>query len=255
MRPPVHAAVLGLAAALGLWGAGQVSAAEITVLLHQATASGVRELAEGFGQASGHRVNVSQERIATLKEKIMSGAPADLVSMLDYEFSDYLKSGAVVAGSVVEYGRVFNGVAVKAGARRPDISTPATFTQAMLDATSIGHTLAGTGPFNTRLFQRLGIYEEIRDKIRIVPPGTLVAAAVARGDVEIGIQQVNVIKPYPGTDYLGPLPPGLIEYGHASVGLLTASRQPEVARAFITFMTDPANAELLRRGSMEPPEH
>jgi molybdate transport system substrate-binding protein len=255
MRPRVHAAMLGLAAALGWWSAIQARAAEITILLHQATASGVRELAEGFGQATGHRVSVSLERIPALKEKILSDVPADLVSMLDYEFADYLKSDKVVAGSVVQYGRVFNGVAVRTGARRPDISTPMAFTQAMLDATSIGHTLSGTGPFNTRLFQRLGIYEEIRDKIRIVPPGTLVAAAVARGDVEIGIQQVNVIKPYPGTDYLGPLPPDLIEYGHASVGLLAASHQQEVARAFITFMTDPANAPLLRKGSMEPPEH
>ena len=123
----------------------------------------------------------------------------------------------------------------------------------MLEASSIGHTMAGTGPFNTHLFQRLGIYDQIKDKIKIVPPGTLVAAAVARGDVEIGIQQVNVIQPYPGIEYLGPLPPELIEYGHASVGLLAVSRQQEVANAFIKFMTDPANAVLLRKGSMEPP--
>ena len=251
MRLPAVAAMLALA--LGTWSAGPARAAEVTILFHQATSSGVRELAAGFEQATGHKVNLSFESVATLREKIASGAPGDLLSMLDYEFDDYLKSGKVVAGSLVEYGRVFNGVAVKAAARKPDISTSEAFTRAMLEASSIGHTMAGTGPFNTRLFQRLGIYDQIKDKIKIVPPGTLVAAAVARGDVEIGIQQVNVIQPYPGTEYLGPLPPALIEYGHASVGLLAVSRQQEAANAFIKFMTDPASAVLLRKGSMEPP--
>src|SRR5262249_10508907 len=194
------------------------------------------------------------ERGPALNEKITSGAPGDLLSMLVSEFDGYLKSGKVVAGSVVEYGRVFNGVAVRAGAPKPDISTPEAFKRAMLDAGSIGHTMAGTGPYNTRLFKRLGIYDQIKDKIKIVPPGTLVAAAVARGDVDIGIQQANVIQPFPGTEYLGPLPPELTEYGHAGVGLLAVSQQREAATAFIMFMTDPASAALLRKGSMEPPE-
>jgi molybdate transport system substrate-binding protein len=246
--------MLSLAVALGLWSAGPARPAEITIFLNQATASGVRELAAGFGQATGHKVNVSFERGPALNEKITSGAPGDLLSMLVYEFDDHLKSGKVVAGSVVEYGRVFNGVAVRAGAPKPDISTPEAFKRAMLDARSIGHTMLGTGPFNTRLFQRLGIYDQIKDKVKIIPAGTLVAAAVARGDVDIGIQQANVIQPFPGTEYLGPLPPALMEYGHAGVGLLAVSRQQEVANAFIKFMTDPANAALLREGSMEPPE-
>lgn len=253
-RLSAFAATLSLAVALGIASAGRAHPAEITIFLNQATASGVRELGAAFEQATGHKVNVSFERGPSLNEKIVSGAPGDLVSLLISEFDNHLKSGKVVAGSVVEYGRVFNGVAVKAGAAKPDISTPEAFRRAMLDAGSIGHTLSGTGPYNTRLFQRLGIYEQIKDKIKIVQPGTLVAAAVARGDVEIGIQQANVIQPYPGTEYLGPLPPALLEYGHAGVGLLAVSRQPEVANAFIKFTTDPANAALLRKGSMEPPE-
>jgi molybdate transport system substrate-binding protein len=247
--------MLSFAFALGC-SAGPARPAEMTIFLNQATASGVRELAAGFEQTTGNKVNVSvQAGGRALNEKIMSDAPGDLLSMLVSEFDDHVKSGKVVAGSVVEYGRVFNGVAVKAGARKPDISTPEAFKRAMLDASSIGHTMLGTGPFNTRLFQRLGIYDQIKDKIKIIPAGTLVAAAVARGDVEIGIQQANVIQPFPGTEYLGPLPPALMEYGHAGVGLLAVSQQQEVASAFIRFMTDPKAAALLRKGSMEPPEH
>jgi molybdate transport system substrate-binding protein len=251
VRRSFNASTLSLVAALGLWGAGAAGSAEITVYLNQATASGVRELAAGFEKATGHKVDVSFQGGPALNQKIVSGAPGDLASLTLEQFDDYIKQGKVVAGSVVEYARVGNGVAVKAGAPKPDISTPEAFRRAMLDAKSIGHTNAGTGPFNTRLFQKLGIYDQIKDKIKIVQ-GRLVAEAVAAGDVEIGIQQTNVIQPVAGSEYLGPLPSELMEYGRVGVGQLTVSEHPEVANAFIKFMADPANAALLRKGAMEP---
>src|SRR5438552_14817972 len=161
-----------------------------------------------------------------------------------------MKSGKIVADRVDENARLGNGVSIKTGTPKPDISTPDAFKQAMLNAKSIGHTNAGTGPFNTRLFQKLGIYDQIKDKIKIVEGR--VAEAVAKGDIEIGIQQTNVIQPWPGADYVGPLPAELMEYGKVGVGLLTGSKQPEAAKAFIAFMADPANAPLIRKGFMEP---
>jgi molybdate transport system substrate-binding protein len=243
---------LGLLGALGLWSQAPTNAAEITVFLNQATESGVRELAAGFEKATGHKVNVSFQGGPALNQKINSG-DGDLASLGLAQFDDFVKSGKIVAGSVVEYARVGNGVAVKAGAPKPDIGTPDAFKQAMLNAKSIGHTNAGTGPFNTRLFQKLGIYDQIKDRIKIVEGR--VAEAVAKGDVEIGIQQTNVIQPWPGTEYLGPLPAALMEYGQVGIGLMTGSKQPDAARAFIKFMADPANAALLKKGAMEPPAH
>jgi len=252
MRLPANIVMLSLVVTLGTWRASPAHAAEITVFLNQATASGVRELAAGFEKATGNKVNVSFQGGTALYQKIASGAPGDLVSLGMDQFDDYIKQGKVVAGSVVEYGRVGNGVAVRAGAPKPDISTPDAFKRAMLDAKSIGHTNVGTGPFNTRLFQKLGIYDQIKDKIKIIQ-GRLVAEAVAAGDIEIGIQQTNVIQPVAGTEYLGPLPPELMEYGRVGVGLLAVSQQQEVANAFMKFMADPANVALLRKGDMESP--
>src|SRR5215469_11231833 len=226
-------------------------AAEITIFLNQATASAGRQLAAGFEKATGHKVDVSFQAGPALNQKIVSGETGDLASLGLDQFDEYVKQGKIVTGSVVEYARVGNGVSVKSGAPRPDISTPEAFKRAMLDAKSIGHTNAGTGPFNTSLFQRLGIYDQIKDKIKIIQ-GRLVAEAVTAGDVEIGIQQTNVIQPVAGTEYLGPLPPELMEYGRVGVGLLAVSQQQEVAQAFIKFMADPANAALLRKGDMEP---
>jgi molybdate transport system substrate-binding protein len=250
-----NAVMLSLVIALATWCAAPARSAEITIYLNQATASGVRQLAAGFEKATGHKVDVSFQGGPALDQKIVSGAPGDLLSLVGLDqFDDYIKQGKVVASSVVEYARVGNGVAVRTGAPTPDISTPAAFKRAMLDAKSIGHTNAGTGPFNTRLFRKLGIYDQIKDKIKIIQGGRLVAEVVAAGDVEIGIQQTNVIQPVAGTEYLGPLPGELMEYGHAGVGLLAVSQQQEVANAFIKFMADPANAALLRKGYMEPPE-
>jgi molybdate transport system substrate-binding protein len=254
VRLSAPAAMFSLAAALAGWSGGAARAAEITILLNQATALTVRTMAAGFEQASGHKVNVSSLAGQELRDRIANG-PGDLASLNPPDLENLVKEGKVVAGTVVEYGRVGNGVAVKTGAAKYDISTPEAFKRAMLEASSIGHTMAGTGPFNTKVFQRLGIYDQIKDKIKIIPGGTLVAVAVARGEIEIGIQQTNVIQPYPGTEYLGPLPSELMEYGLAGVGLLTVSREREAATAFIKFMTDPANTALLRKGFMEPPEH
>jgi molybdate transport system substrate-binding protein len=243
---------LGLLGVLGIWGLQSARAAELTIFLNQATESGVRELAAGFERATGNKVNVTFKAGNALYQSIRDRAEGDLTSLSLGQFDEFVKGGQVVPGSVVEYARVGNGVAVKAGAPQPDISTLDGFKQAMLNAKSIGHTRVGTGPFNTKLFQRLGIYDQIKDKIKFVE-GKLVAAAVADGDVEIGIQQTNVIQPYAGTVYLGPLPAGLMEYGPVAVGLLAVSKHPDEAKAFIKFMADPANTEFLKKGAMYPP--
>jgi molybdate transport system substrate-binding protein len=187
-----------------------------------------------------------------LSRAFKSGATGDVVSTFTEAFDGLVKDGQVVAGTPTQYARAGNGVAVKAGAPKPDISTPEGFKQAMLKAKSIGHSRNGTGPYNTKLFKRLGIYDQIKDKI-VLSLGRPVATYVASGEVEIGIQQTNVIQPYPGTEYLGPLPAELIEYGHFSLGVVAQSKEQEAAKAFIAFATSPAAAALIRKSAMEPP--
>jgi molybdate transport system substrate-binding protein len=239
-------------AALALSFAGPAGAAEITVLTSQGCMSAVKDLAAGFEKATGNKVNVSFEAGNALNEKINANAPADLVTNTMDTFEGYVRDGKIVAGSVVEFARAGNGVAVKAGSLKRDISTPEAFRQAMLNSATIGHTNAGTGPFNTRLFQKLGIYDAVKGKVKIIT-GRLVAAAVAAGDIEIGIQQTNVIQPFEGTIYLGPLPKELMEYGRFGAGQLTISKEPEVVKAFIKYITAPENAELVRKSAMETP--
>jgi molybdate transport system substrate-binding protein len=244
-------AVVTLVGALTVWTVASAQAPEITILVNQGAVSGVRDLAAGYEKATGHKVIVDFGGAPPMDEKIKTDAPGDLVVNFMPAFDDLVKSGKVV-GPVVEFARAGNGVAVKEGAPKPDISTAEGFKRAMLNAKSIGHTNAGTGPYNTRLFQKLGIYDQIKDKIKIVT-GKPVAVAVAEGEVEIGIQQTNVIQPVAGTTYLGPLPPDLIEYGHFGVAVRIVSKNQAAARDLIKFMTSPEGASLLRKSAMEPP--
>jgi len=243
---------VAVAAAAGAVSLSAASAAEITVLANQGALSGIKDLAAGFEQATGNKVIVDLKQGPALAQAVDTDGAADVVTNTTDQFDDLVKRGKVVAGSWVEFARAGNGVAVKEGALKRDISTPEAFKQAMLNSRSIGHTNAGTGPFNTPMFMKLGIYDQVKGKVKIVM-GKLVAAAVADGDVEIGIQQTNVIQPYKGTVYLGPLPPALIEYGRFGAGLLKVSKEPEVAQAFIKFMAAPENAGLIRKSAMETP--
>jgi len=243
-------AIITVVAVLTAWTAVQAQAPEITIMVNQAAASGVRELAAGYEKATGRKVVVDFTQ--QLDQKIRTDAPGDLVVNFMTGFDQLIKDGKVI-GPAVEFARVGNGIAVKEGAPRPDISTIEGFKQAMLNAKSIGHTNAGTGPYNTRMFQKLGIYDQIKDKIKIIT-GKLVAVAVADGDVEIGIQQTNVIQPVEGTTYLGPLPAELVEYAHLGVGVRNVTKNETAARDLIKFMASPEAAALLRKSAMEPPE-
>ena len=246
----MRVATIMISTALAVSEHAWAQAADLTVLVTQGALSGVRDLAAGYEQATGRRVVVDFAGIPRQDEKIAADAPGDLIVNFMPAFDQLLKDGKVI-GPVVEFARAGNGVAVRAGAPTPDISTVEGFKQAMLNAKSIGHSNAGTGPYNTRLFQRLGIYDQLKEKIKIIM-GKPVAVAVAEGEVEIGIQQTNVIQPVAGTTYLGPLPAELMEYGYFGVAVRNVSKNDALARDLIRFMTSAEAAPLLRKSGMEP---
>jgi molybdate transport system substrate-binding protein len=244
--------IAALAATAALSSSGYASAGEITVLASSGSAGIVKILAAEFEKKTGNKVIVSSEPSQTMTQKIEANAPGDLLAQASDQFDDLVKRGKVVAGTVKDYARAGNGVAVKAGAPKPDISTPEAFKRAMLNAKSIGHTNNGTGPYNTKLFQRLGIYDQIKDKIKIID-GRPVGAAVAAGEVEIGIQQASVIKAAPGTDFLGPLPAELTEFSQYGIGVLKVAKDAETARQFISFVTSADVAPIIRNAAMDLP--
>jgi molybdate transport system substrate-binding protein len=245
-----HAAIAGIFGAMVNLGATQ--AAEITVLTGQGVASAVRDLAPAFERASGHKVVVSFESAPALMRKIDANAPADLVTQTPEVIDDLIRKGKVAAGAKVVFARAGIGVAVKAGAPRPDIGSAEAFKRAMLAAKSVAYSKVGaSGLYVAKLMDRLGIAEEMRPKTKLVE-GVPVAELVAKGEAEIGMQQINVILPVAGVEYVGPLPGELQDYVVFAAGLLAVAKEPEAAKAMMNFISAPAAEPLIRKSGMEP---
>ena len=237
-------AVVGLVGMLSLLAQGQVQTAQITVLAGMGVVSGVRDLAFGFEQMTGNKVIVRFEQTPDLNQKINSGAPADIAALQPQQVDVFIKDGKMVAGTRTNFAQAGVGVAVKTGARRPDISTVEAFKAAMLNAKSIGYSRGGSGIISANVMEKLGRTKFI--------DGIPVAEVVAKGEVEIGLQQINVIIPVKGADYIGPLPKELQETVKFAAAVLTVSKQPEVARAFLKFIASAKAAPLIRKSAMEP---
>ena len=151
-------------AVMSVLSPGAAGAAELTVLAGMGVVSGVRDVAFAFQRATGHKVIVSFEAGPSLMQKVTSNAPADLVTHYPEVIDDLIKQGRVV-GSRVDFARAGVGVAVKAGAPKPDISTPEAFKRAMLAAKSIAYSRTGaSGIIAAKLMERLGLAEQLKDQ-------------------------------------------------------------------------------------------
>jgi molybdate transport system substrate-binding protein len=240
---------MGLVAAVGIAAAQPAPAAEIIILGSQGSISGVRDMAAGFERASGHKAIARQERnvIATVN----AGTPADVVTANPPVIDDLIRQGKVV-GKRVDFARAGIGVAVKAGAPKPDLSDTQAFIRMLRNAKSIGYSTAGSGLMVAKIIERLGLTKELKARTKFLD-GFPAAEAVARGEVEIAMQQVNVILPVAGAELAGPLPPELQQYNHFAVGVLAVSKEREVATAMVNFMGARENEALVRKSGLEPP--
>jgi molybdate transport system substrate-binding protein len=230
---------------------GSAPAAEITVLGGMGVVSGLRDLAPAFEKATGHKVVVVFEQTPVLNDKIATGAPADIAATQPDQVENFIRQGKMVAGTRTNFAQAGVGVSVKAGAPKPDISTVAAFKAAMLSAKSIGYSQGGSGLISAKVMEKLGIADQLRARTRFID-GVPVAEIVAKGEVEVGLQQINVLLPVVGADYVGPLPKELQDTVKFAAALLTVSKEPEAARAFLKFITTPEAAPLIRKSSMEP---
>jgi len=235
--------------ALALLSSG-AQAAEIRVLASTAVKTTLQELTPQFEKATGNKVDITFAPAAALKVKIEEGEAFD-VAILAAPITDNLAGSGKVDTARTTIAHSGIGVAIRKGAPKPDISTTEAFKRTLLDAKSVGFTAAGaTGAYLKTLFEKLGIAEELKPKLKLLPGAA--GEAAASGEVEIGMTQISEILPYPGAELAGPLPPDIQSYTYFSAAASPASKEADAAKAFIKFLAAPSALAVIKAKGMEP---
>ena len=246
---------LGAAAACCLGAALMATAAgatELVVIASTAMREVLEALTPRFEQSSGHTLVLRFESGATLPVRIKEGAAADLVVTTPATIEDLVQVGRLRAGSRVDFVRSGVGVAVRAGAAKPDIATAEAFKRALLAAKTVGISRGPSGVYITGVLERLGIAEAITAKAVVPALGTRVGTLTARGDAEIGIQQITELVSMPGIDVVGPLPPDLQTAIVYATARPSDAREPGAADALVKFMASPAAAAVIKQMGLDP---
>ena len=231
---------------------GIAHAAEIKVISTQATEEAYKELIAQFEKATGHKVTTFYSGTINVAKKLADGEQYDLVIMSGPAIDEQTKLGKVAAGSKVDFAQSGTGLAVKKGAAKPDIGNTDKFKSAMLSAKSIGYSTGPSGVYIVSVFDKLGIANEVKPKLKQTPSGVFVGTLIADGATEIGFQQIPELIHFPGIDYVGPLPGDLQRMTMFSTGIHTAAKHAEEARALVKFLTAPAAAPIIKKHGLEP---
>jgi molybdate transport system substrate-binding protein len=203
------------------------------------------KLATEFGPSMGTTHNAIPIRLER-------GESIDVVIMAGSALDDLIKQGKVRSGSRVDLVKSYIGMAVKAGAPRPDISTVNALKHTLLAAKSIAYSDSASGVYlSTELFPKLGIADQIKNKSRKIEADP-VGGVVATGEFEIGFQQISELRPVKGIDIVGPLPPGAQKITVFAAGIPTTARHPEAAKALIEWLASPAAYAAIKKSGLEP---
>lgn len=247
-------AVAASAIVLGLFlsSIANLQAAELQVLAGGAMTAPLKDLAAQFEQASGHKLVFRFGTTPELIKLVTAGGPFDLAIVPVDVLRDVTARSELASGPTVDIARVGLGVAVRAGAPRPDISTPDGLKQTLLNAQSIATIPASaTGTQVLRVFDVLGIGEAMKAKTKAQPTPAQVVESVASGNVELAVFLTNVLTA-PGLDVVGPFPRELQQDVVFTAAVAMNAKQAEGARAFIDYLRSPAAVAIIRARGMNP---
>jgi molybdate transport system substrate-binding protein len=189
----------------------------------------------------------------TLMDEIRNGATGDLAILTDEAIDDLIRQGKMVAGSRVDLARSAIGIAVRERAPKPDIGSAQALKNALLAARTISYSKTGiSGVYFPTVLERLGIATQVASRVLIPPSGVPIGEVVAKGDAEIGVQQISELLPVPGIEIVGPLPAELQKVTVFSAGIFTGASEPQVAKALVALLTSAAARPVYQRKGMEP---
>jgi molybdate transport system substrate-binding protein len=259
-RPPANfrALLLGFVGSMLL--TVTASAAEVRVMISGGLTAAFDALAPEYERQTGNKLLVvygpSMGTTANaIPVRLERGEPADVLIMVGYALADLARKGKVAPGSQIDLVKSTIGAAVKAGAPKPDISSADALKRTLLAAKTVAYSDSASGVYiSTEMFKKLGIEEEMKGKARQIP-ATPVGEIVARGEAELGFQQLSELKPVQGIEIIGPLPAELQKVTVFSAGIAAASKEPEAGKTLIRFLTSPAASAAIVKSGMEPIPH
>jgi molybdate transport system substrate-binding protein len=241
-----------IAGASALLISAAANAEDINVISTQATEEAYKELVAQFEKASGHKVTTFFSGTLNVQKKLAASEPYDLILMAGPAIDEQIKLGKAVAGSRIDLAKSGTGLAVRKGATKPDIGSVDALKKTLLSAKSIGYSTGPSGVYMLSVFEKLGIADQVKGKLRQTPSGVFVGNLIANGDAEVGFQQISELVHFPGIDYAGPLPGDLQRMTMFSTGIHSAAKQADAARALVKFLTAPAAAPVIRKHGLEP---
>lgn len=209
------------------------------------------ELVPQFERVSGMSLSVSYDPAKIMLARIAKGETGDLVITGSGAIDELVKQGKILAGSRRLLARCRVGVAVRAGAPKPDISTVESLKRMLLAAKSVAYTQEGaSGMHFSGLIERMGIAKEVQAKA-VRQPGGLIGELVAEGKADVAIQQVPELLAVPGIELMGPLPDAIQLVTITSAGIFAGTHQAQAAQAFIDFLSTPATMRAMRSRGLE----
>ena len=225
---------------------------EILGISSMATRLVLADLVAAYQQRSGQHVRIESVGGVDAAKRVAAGEAFDVVILASDAIDKLIASGHVLAGSRVDLVHSGVSVAVRAGAHQPDISSEDAVRAAVLAARTVSYSTGPSGVALARLFERWGIAEDLKSRLVTPPPGIPVGSLVAKGEVELGFQQLSELINLEGITVLGPLPPAIQITTTFSAGICTVSRQPEAVRALLAALAAPEAAAAKRRQGMDP---
>jgi len=251
-KSPLKSVTILLSAALVMTSSASLQAAELKVIAGGSMTASLNTLAAPFEKASGHKLSIHFDSTPNIIARVNSGTPFDVVVVPVDVFKDAAAKARFVPGPTVDIARVGYGVIVRAGAPKPDISTPDAFKKALLAAPSIAFLPASAaGAYVTKVFERLGIAEEMKAKTKVQAAPAQIAPAVAKGEAELGVFLTNVLVA-PGVELVGPFPGELQQELVFTSAVAVDAKEADAAKALIDYLRTQEATAIIRAASMTP---
>jgi len=241
-----------LSAAFIMIPSASLQAAELKVIAGGSMTASMNALAAPFEKASGHKLSIHFDSTPNIIARVNSGTPFDVVVVPVDVFKDAAAKARFAPGPTIDIARVGYGVIVRAGAPKPDLSTPDAFKKSLLAAPSIAFLPASAaGAYVTKVFERLGIAEEMKAKTKVQAAPAQIAPAVAKGEAELGVFLTNVLVA-PGVELVGPFPGELQQELVFTSAVAADTKEADAAKALIDYLRTQEATAIIKAAGMTP---